>query len=79
MSEKRFTIDNTNRIFDNKHIMSKTDVVALLNQLADENQHLRTLLKYSVEKIDEWYGNDYPNATFKVTLTLPPKMYYEVR
>lgn len=41
MSEKRFTIDNTNRIFDNKDIMSKTEVVVLLNALDRECNKLR--------------------------------------
>ena len=41
MSEKRFTIDKTNRIYENGDIMSKTTVVAMLNSLSEENEQLR--------------------------------------
>ena len=59
MSEKRFELDRIG-IFDNKtnHFYYKTfdneDVVALLNQLADENEQLRQRIAFFEKQADEF-------------------------
>lgn len=74
MSEKRFTIDKDNRIFDNGGIMSKTEVVCLLNeqqstieQLQEENKELKHWKKRIIEYLSDWFNKtEYLTVLYKI-------------
>ena len=85
MSEKRFVLKELNFedvVIEDTNTMSQYSIYGcedLLNSLCDENEDLRKILKDTVSTIDEWYGNNYPNAIFKVTITLNPRIYDKIR